>query len=102
MTADDRIKQIEKKVREVNARGELMSLPVGKTRPKTKKKQWSELRYTSIGYYLIVPLLGGTALGIVLDRWLNTRVFIVICIFLGALASFYNLWKLVKNIDNEF
>lgn len=53
--------------------------------------------YLNVGFYLIVPLVLGIFLGLYLDGLFQTKPFFVLtAIFLGSLAVFYNLWKLVK------
>ena len=54
-------------------------------------------KYSSIGYYLVTPLLLGVAGGIGLDNFLHTKPLFTVClIFLGTIATFYNLFKLVN------
>lgn len=51
----------------------------------------------NIGFYLATPLLLGVFLGLFLDRSFHTKPFFTIAlIVLGAVGSFYNLYKLVK------
>lgn len=51
----------------------------------------------NIGYYLLTPLLVGVFLGIALDKIFQTKgVFVISLIVLGAISSFYNLYKLTK------
>lgn len=54
-------------------------------------------KYSNIGYYLVTPLLLGVAAGIGLDNLLHTKPLFTVClIFLGTIATFYNLYKLVN------
>lgn len=83
--------------------------PSGRLKPteiEIKKRQrrensWTSIEYMNVGYFLIVPILLGIGTGLVLDKILKSKVFIVPGIILGTIASFYNLWKLVKDIDKE-
>lgn len=52
---------------------------------------------TNIGFYLITPLLLGVILGSFIDSKLSTHpVATIIFIVLGAVAMFYNLFRLTK------
>jgi len=54
-------------------------------------------RYANAGFYIITPLLLGVFIGIYLDRLFNTKpIFVLTLIILGTVASFYNIFKLVK------
>lgn len=64
---------------------------------KSKEDYTALAKYSSIGYYLVTPLLLGVAGGIALDNFLHTKpVFTVCLIFVGTIATFYNLFKLVN------
>jgi len=66
-----------------------------------KKNMWEGLEYTSIGYYLVVPLVVSIAVGLALDKVFNKHFFILIGILFGTVSCFYNLWKFVKEIENK-
>jgi len=54
-------------------------------------------RYANAGFYIITPLLLGVFIGIYLDRLFNTKpIFVLTLIIFGTVASFYNIFKLVK------
>ena len=63
-----------------------------------KQEDYATLaKYSSIGYYLVTPLLLGVAGGIGLDNLLHTKPLFTVClIFLGTVVTFYNLYKLVN------
>lgn len=53
----------------------------------------------NIGYYLITPLLIGVFFGYWLDNIFKTRpLFLLMFFLIGTVGSFYNLWKLVKEV----
>lgn len=53
----------------------------------------------NIGYYLITPILVGAFFGYWLDKVFATKpVFFLIPFSLGVIGSFYNLWKIVKEM----
>lgn len=55
--------------------------------------------YMNMGYYLITPLLLGVFFGLVLDNLFKTKpFFVLLLIFLGLVSTFYNLWRLIKEI----
>ncbi|QQG43838.1 MAG: AtpZ/AtpI family protein [Candidatus Roizmanbacteria bacterium] len=56
--------------------------------------------YLNLGFYLVAPLLVAVLAGFYFDKWLNTKpFFILLFIFLGSVATFYNLIKLTKDKD---
>ncbi len=65
-----------------------------------KKKVLSKkLDYLSlnVGFYILIPIIGGTVIGAVLDNYFKSKPqFIGIFLFLGVVAGFYNLFKLLK------
>ena len=64
---------------------------------KEKKRTSLYLESLNIGFYLAIPLLAGVFIGIMIDKWLQTKpVFILIFITLGMIASLYNLYKLTQ------
>lgn len=52
------------------------------------------------GITMLVPILLCTFLGIWLDRKLGTSFIVIILFFLGALAGFTNIFKLVRDSGN--
>ncbi len=71
---------------------------------KSKKKRSVEKKNNllvndaQIGYYLIAPLLIGVFLGLFIDTRMHTRpTFVIIFLILGVVATFYNLYRIVKN-----
>ncbi len=58
-----------------------------------KKKQKNSIlplaKYLNIGYYLIIPLIGGSIFGFLIKKP-------ILGILLGTIFTFYNLIKLVK------
>lgn len=69
----------------------------------TIKQKKSELEsvppeYFNLGFYLITPLLLGVVAGYFLDKYFGQgHGFMIGGIVLGAIATFYFLWKLIKN-----
>lgn len=58
--------------------------------------------FLNIGIYLVVPLILGVAIGYQVDKRLGTGpIGMLIFILLGAVSTFYNLWKLIKEIEND-
>jgi len=55
-------------------------------------------KYSSFGYYLIVPIFLGILVGFYLDSYLKTKkIFFIIGFLLGIFASFYNLKKIYQS-----
>ena len=63
----------------------------------TKKNFFTDNVNFNVGYSLVTPILVGVIIGLVLDsRFHSKPVFTVFFIFLGAVSSFYNLFKMIK------
>jgi len=55
------------------------------------------LKYSSYGIYPLVPIFLGLTIGLVLDSIFHTRpILVLVFLFLGTVAAFYNLFVLVK------
>ena len=55
-----------------------------------------------LGFYLVIPLLAGLAIGIVLDGKLGTKPFCIISgLLLGSVGSFFNLIKIVRQFSKH-
>ncbi len=64
--------------------------------PKDEKKRQLIAPYMDLGLNMAVAVLIGTALGYWLDRQLHTTpVFLVIGVFCGATAGFFNIYRTV-------
>ncbi len=51
------------------------------------------------GIELIGGIVGGGALGLMLDRWLDTKpIFMILLFFLGTAAGFMAIWKTEQGI----
>jgi F0F1-type ATP synthase assembly protein I len=66
-----------------------------------KKKIESKLRWESRdGLYLVTPILIGLAAGRALDQYVGRgTTFTLIFLIAGLVASLYNLWKLIHEIN---
>jgi ATP synthase protein I len=74
-----------------------------KIKPKESPKESSNpillAKSLNIGYYLITPLLIGVFFGYWLDNIFKTRpLFLLMFFLIGTVGSFYNLWKLTKEV----
>ncbi len=71
-----------------------------KIKEKIEKKEKDELialEYSNIGWYIIIPILFFLAIGLILERYLRIgRVGVVLFTFLGVIASFYNIFRILK------
>lgn len=55
------------------------------------------LKYLNIGFYLVTPLLVGVLGGAYADtRFQSKPIGVTIGIVIGAVSTFYNLFKLIK------
>ena len=54
------------------------------------------LRLSGLGFYIAACIVGGIALGVWLDRVLDTRVvFLLVGLIVGCLAAFYGTYRMV-------
>lgn len=68
-----------------------------KDRSKDKKDIMLLAKYSSIGYYLVTPILLGVFIGFGLDTFFTTKPFFIVSgIVFGSISTFYNLYKLIK------
>ena len=67
-----------------------------KSERENKSNKFPLVNYLNIGYYIITPLLIGVFLGYIIDKKWGTSCFIIIGIVIGALSTFYNLYRLTK------
>ncbi len=83
---------------EIDKGGELKETSqVLKKKLQTKKNFFTDSVYMNIGYNLVTPILLGVIIGLTLDsRFHSKPVFTIFFIFLGAVSSFYNLFRLIK------
>ncbi len=74
-----------------------------KPTPKALNNSFISLaKYMNVGYYVIIPLFVAVAVGVALDRYLDTKPIITfVSIGFGAVSSVYNMVKLVKDIKTE-
>jgi len=55
------------------------------------------LKYLNVGFYLVTPLLVGVLGGAYADGWFHSKpIGVTIGIVIGAVGTFYNLFKLLK------
>lgn len=53
---------------------------------------------TQFGVNMLVPIFLCSFVGMYLDRWLNTSVWMVTLFFVGALAGFTNVFRFARRI----
>ncbi|GAB4219460.1 MAG: hypothetical protein Fur009_5740 [Candidatus Microgenomates bacterium] len=70
---------------------------------KNQKNDFLSLaKYSSLGYYLIVPILLGIFFGFLFDFLLKTKkIFFIIGFLSGILGTFYNLKKIYLDVKND-
>lgn len=79
----------------INQKGEKVKGPVAKK--KNTKSNIDPFKYANVGFYLLTPLLLGVIIGVILDRVFGLgKNIILLCIVLGSISSFYNLYKIVS------
>lgn len=89
----------KKKILTINQAGEIKNVLIGKFKNRKKlTKQSIDFSYLNLGYYIITPLILGVFLGLAVDHWFKTKpLFVSIFLFLGTIACFYNLIRLLKD-----
>lgn len=69
---------------------------------KENRQVWEALILVfQFGISMIVPILLCTFLGVWLDKKLNTGWIVVVLFFVGALAGFTNIYKLVRRMIKD-
>lgn len=60
--------------------------------------------YTDLGFYIVIPLLLGLFIGYLFDIKFGIKpIGVLIGIFLGLVASFYNLLRYIRtNVENKY
>ncbi|MGB9883339.1 MAG: AtpZ/AtpI family protein [Microgenomates group bacterium] len=59
-------------------------------------------KFSSFGYYLIVPIILGIFIGFLLDNLLKTKkIFFIMGFLIGIFGTFYNLKKIYTEIKND-
>ena len=67
-----------------------------------KKKIKYRLLYIDIGFHLVIPLLLSIFAGNYLDnRFQQKPLFTIIFIFFGTMITFYNLYKIFKDVTSS-
>lgn len=95
MTAETRV------VAQVDKTGEIVKKKIEVVK-KSNKGIGESLTNINVGFYLITPLLAGVFLGIFLDSTMHTKpLFLIACIIIGSIATFYNLYRLVNERDTS-
>jgi F0F1-type ATP synthase assembly protein I len=67
---------------------------------KVKEKRQNDnntvAKFLNLGYYIVTPIVLGVVVGLIVDRTMNSSVFIKVFLFVGIAGTFYNLIKIVK------
>ena len=85
----------EKKIFEIDLTGGLKPVERISKKPKIEK---SKSVVIEVGFYLVTPLLAGVFLGILADRVFLTKPLLTMSgLLFGVIATFYNLFKFLKN-----
>lgn len=67
-----------------------------------QKQSFVLAKYSNIGYYLIAPLLLGVFIGFWLDSYFNSKpVFVLVFLALGFVSTIYNLFRVIKDEQNN-
>ena len=75
-----------------------IDLALSKKNKKLNNKKTFDKSFSSIlsrvATELVAGLIIGTGIGLMLDKWFETKpLFLIIFFFLGAFAGIYNLWR---------
>lgn len=73
------------------------NLPQTKSQIAVKKDNILLAKYLGLGYYILTPLLLGVICGVTADKiFKSTPLLTLVFIILGAISTFYNLFRLTK------
>lgn len=60
-------------------------------------------KYSSVGYYLVTPLLVGVFFGLSMDAYFHTKpIFLIVFLIIGVTGVFYNLYKVIKDAAHKY
>jgi len=70
------------------------------TKSEARMPGWAvALRFTGLGWYIVVCIVGGTAAGIALDRWLGTKpVFVLVGLVFGLVVAAFGAYRMLTPI----
>ena len=55
-----------------------------------------------MGVEIVAAIIVGTGIGIIVDKYMNTKPFgLIIFFILGALAGFLNIYRVMRRIENQ-
>jgi F0F1-type ATP synthase assembly protein I len=76
--------------------------PFHRKRKKANDDKYRLIDAMDLGIYLIIPLLAGLGIGVVLDNRTGIKpVGIITGLLLGAVGSFFNLIKIVRQFSKH-
>jgi F0F1-type ATP synthase assembly protein I len=79
----------------IDKKGNIISGKIKKKDSQNKKSYYWE--YSISGFYFIAPIIAFLIIGIFLDNTFGKKpLFTVFFIFIGMFASFYNLYRIIK------
>ncbi|MBG76566.1 MAG: ATPase F0F1 [Pelagibacteraceae bacterium] len=55
-----------------------------------------------LGVEIVAALIVGVSIGIIVDKYMNTKPFgLIIFFILGALAGFLNIYRVMRRLENQ-
>lgn len=87
-----------KKIKKINSNFEISDFVFKENIKKNGNFKNSLAIFLNFGYYFITPLLLGIFFGYILDNNFKTKFFIKIFLFLGAISTFFCLYKITKEV----
>ena len=73
------------------------------TKNQAVKSNWQKnFKYSSAGIYIVVPIFLGLTIGLILDNLFKKGpTFTLVFLFFGTIGSFYNLYRLYKDLKHD-
>lgn len=67
------------------------------TKDQSKKFRLNDIKFTSLGWELALPIVGGAVLGYKVDQLLNRNyTFTIIFLIIGIIAGYYSVYKYIE------
>ena len=86
-----------------NIKNRIKNLEESQSSNKDKQSSKSGISFGfRIGVEIVAAIIVGTSIGIIVDKYMNTKPFGLIIFFIfGALAGFLNIYRVMRRIENQ-
>ena len=94
---------MNKKNKLENIKKRIKSFEENASYPKDSQKDKSGISFGfRLGVEIVAALIVGVSIGIIVDKYMNTKPFgLIIFFILGALAGFLNIYRVMRRLENQ-